>query len=179
MVKMLSRGSKGDDVLWVQEALAELGYDPGPIDGTFGEKTELAVIAFQGDYDLDMDGVVGEDTMAALEDPDDLDADEEEDEDFDDEDEDFDDEESEVLIILGGKVWKQGASGQQVAFLQELLDELGYEVDIDGEFGPQTLEAVQSFQADYDLDMDGVVGPKTIEALEEALEEDDEDDEDY
>jgi peptidoglycan hydrolase-like protein with peptidoglycan-binding domain len=32
------------DLKWVQERLQENGFDPGPIDGTWGPKTEAAVV---------------------------------------------------------------------------------------------------------------------------------------
>jgi peptidoglycan hydrolase-like protein with peptidoglycan-binding domain len=59
-------GSKGDVVRDIQQALALLGYDPGPIDGDFGPATRKAVIAFQKDQKLTADGVVGPQTAAAI-----------------------------------------------------------------------------------------------------------------
>lgn len=43
----------------VQEALAARGYQPGPIDGRDGPKTQKAVRLFQQDAGLDPDGQVG------------------------------------------------------------------------------------------------------------------------
>jgi peptidoglycan hydrolase-like protein with peptidoglycan-binding domain len=40
----------------VQAGLAKLGYDPGPIDGAMGGKTESAIRAYQRDYGLPVDG---------------------------------------------------------------------------------------------------------------------------
>lgn len=39
--------SKGDDVLALQQRLKDLGFDPGPIDGTFGRSTQQALWAFE------------------------------------------------------------------------------------------------------------------------------------
>ncbi len=66
----LRRGEDTDPELTaaLQRALLSAGYDPGPIDGTYGEQTEEAVIAFQEANDLAVDGVVGPDTAAALND---------------------------------------------------------------------------------------------------------------
>jgi hypothetical protein len=50
----------------LQRALKSAGYDPGPIDGTYGQQTEAAVVAFQETNGLSADGVVGPDTAAAL-----------------------------------------------------------------------------------------------------------------
>jgi peptidoglycan hydrolase-like protein with peptidoglycan-binding domain len=50
----------------LQEALSSAGYDPGPVDGTFGPRTEAAVVAFQQANGLSADGVVGPETASAL-----------------------------------------------------------------------------------------------------------------
>ena len=60
---------------------------------------------------------------------------------------------------------KKGAKGDKVKELQTLLDNLGYECEIDGSFGAKTLTQVLKFQKDYDLEQDGSVGPKTWKAL--------------
>jgi hypothetical protein len=62
----LKLNSKGEDVKTVQEILKQLGFQPGPIDGVFGEKTESAAIHFQEDQDLYADGIVGPTTWQAL-----------------------------------------------------------------------------------------------------------------
>ena len=50
----------------LQEALTAAGYNPGAADGTFGEQTEAAVVAFQEANGLAVDGRVGPETAAAL-----------------------------------------------------------------------------------------------------------------
>jgi peptidoglycan hydrolase-like protein with peptidoglycan-binding domain len=57
---------RGPAVLAVQQALAERGYDPGPLDGIYGETTEVAVIALQSARGLIVDGEVGPQTAAEL-----------------------------------------------------------------------------------------------------------------
>lgn len=64
---MLKLHSQGEDVRTLQENLAQLGCNPGKIDGDFGEKTEDAVILFQEKEGLYADGIVGTRTMRALE----------------------------------------------------------------------------------------------------------------
>lgn len=65
-MRILKRGSRGSDVRDLQNRLKNLGYDPGPIDGIFGPKTEAAVKKFQQDNGLVVDGIVGPKTYAAL-----------------------------------------------------------------------------------------------------------------
>lgn len=55
-----------DYVKWIQEHLQALGYDPGPVDGVNGEKTDAAIRLFQKENDLAVDGQVGELTHSAL-----------------------------------------------------------------------------------------------------------------
>lgn len=62
----LRLGSKGEAVLRLQKRLQELGYDPGPADGSYGWLTFAAVRDFQRAYRLDVDGVVGRRTRTTL-----------------------------------------------------------------------------------------------------------------
>ena len=72
--RTLRNGDKGPDVTVLQESLVLLGYDIGNygtlgngVDGDFGAKTERAVMAFQrANYDLEVDGIYGDHTHAAL-----------------------------------------------------------------------------------------------------------------
>lgn len=51
----------------MQELLARTGYlGPGYVDGVFDRATNRAVLAFQGDYGLIVDGVVGPETRRSL-----------------------------------------------------------------------------------------------------------------
>lgn len=58
----------GDSVIGLQNALKSLGYYAAPVDGIFGDKTRAAVLAFQTSYSLVADGLVGTETMQALND---------------------------------------------------------------------------------------------------------------
>lgn len=65
-------------------------------------------------------------------------------------------------------VLKRGMEGDTVKALQLLLIGYGYscgDTADDGDFGPATENAVESFQEDNDLDADGCVGPLTWAAL--------------
>lgn len=64
----LQKGDIGDDVKELQEKLIELGYSVGVdgADGEFGINTENAVIKFQTDNLIEVDGVVGKETLNAI-----------------------------------------------------------------------------------------------------------------
>jgi len=64
--RVLTRGMRGPQVAAVQQRLRQLGYDPGPVDGIFGPRTEESVRRFQRDRGLVPDGVVGEETRDHL-----------------------------------------------------------------------------------------------------------------
>lgn len=50
----------------IQKQLAQKGYDPGPIDGIWGRRTDAAVRSFQEKFGLEVDGIVGPVTYLAL-----------------------------------------------------------------------------------------------------------------
>ncbi|GLK77278.1 hypothetical protein GCM10008171_25320 [Methylopila jiangsuensis] len=53
--------------LEIQRRLQALGFDPGPLDGRSGPRTESAIRLFQTARGLSVDGVAGPNTRAALE----------------------------------------------------------------------------------------------------------------
>jgi putative chitinase len=53
--------------------------------------------------------------------------------------------------------------------LQTALRRLGFEIDVDGDYGPQTRETVKAFQVHSSLAADGIVGAQTQAALLKAL----------
>jgi N-acetylmuramoyl-L-alanine amidase len=57
---------RGDDVLYLQRRLDELGFDCGPVDGIFSPQLEVAVTEFQRNAGLNVDGIVGETTTDRL-----------------------------------------------------------------------------------------------------------------
>lgn len=69
----------------------------------------------------------------------------------------------------GQPTLQQGDSGQAVVTLQNDLDQLGYNLSQDGQFGPLTRAAVVNFQQNHALVPDGIVGPLTWAAINAAL----------
>lgn len=66
MHEVLRAGSSGQSVAYLQERLTTLGFLPGPVDGKLGSRTALAVRQFQASEHLQVDGIVGDRTWAAL-----------------------------------------------------------------------------------------------------------------
>ncbi|NJM70458.1 MAG: peptidoglycan-binding protein [Scytonema sp. RU_4_4] len=66
-------------------------------------------------------------------------------------------------------ILKRGSTGEHVEHLQHDLSLLGYELKIDGIFGPATENAVKKFQQDNNLTVDGIVGPQTGRLIGAAL----------
>ena len=62
----LEGGSKGDEVVQMQERLISLGYSPGAADGIYGSGTKQAVRQFQKQNGLEADGIAGPETLAVL-----------------------------------------------------------------------------------------------------------------
>jgi peptidoglycan hydrolase-like protein with peptidoglycan-binding domain len=62
-------------------------------------------------------------------------------------------------------VLRQGNFGGCVRHLQTHLNDFGYWLSLDSDFGPATRSAVRDFQVNRGLDVDGVVGPATWSAL--------------
>ncbi len=64
--RILTIGSRGDDVRSVQQILKDQGYSLGTADGNYGKRTARAVSDFQYDNDLEVTGKVNVGTLAKL-----------------------------------------------------------------------------------------------------------------
>lgn len=151
----LGVGDRGPKVQQAQQALDEAGHSPGAIDGHFGENTQAAAQDFQqeridsvqqtldngpppaargvlqqriNDLESELElGVIGDETQAQLAQ---VSRDEE---------------------IIGARTTEigEGDSGTAVLVAQQNLADADFSPGvIDGEFGPNTLEAAQDFQQD-------------------------------
>lgn len=61
-----------------------------------------------------------------------------------------------------------GSKGSDVTELQKLLNNNGYNLDVDGSFGSKTQAAVRDYQKKNNLSVDGIVGNNTWGALTKA-----------
>lgn len=62
----LRSGSRGPEVIRLQQLLLDFGFNPGPADGIFGPRTRTAVTEFQREVNIAVDGIVGPRTWIAL-----------------------------------------------------------------------------------------------------------------
>lgn len=146
-VAPLAHAQDVSEIAILQELLASRGFDPGAVDGVKGEATTAAILQAQAFYGLEQDGVVGAETLAALQSDDYRVSGREE-----------APEDPSTDPIIG--------SDMEVSTLQSLLKDGGfYAGEIDGIAGALTQDAVLKAQAFYGLPEDGIVGPLTLQAL--------------
>ena len=69
------------------------------------------------------------------------------------------------LYPVPDKPLRRGAKGVTVRWLQRELVNHGYDILVDGDFGPKTAAAVRDFQLQNVLVVDEIVGKKTVAAL--------------
>lgn len=62
----ISKGASGKKVIRLQNRLLLHGYDPGNVDGVYGEGTEEAVRRFQSDMELEETGIADDDVLERL-----------------------------------------------------------------------------------------------------------------
>ena len=136
----LERDSRGDQVRTLQKRLKELGFYNGSVDGSFGESTEVAVMAFQLMNNLTVDGKAGPATQRVL---------------------------YGSKANISYSSLRQGDDGSAVKNLQYTLYELGYyDGAIDGKYGQTTADAVRAFQIQNKITpVDGVAGTKTLSRM--------------
>lgn len=161
----LRRGSRGNEVKLIQYYLNFLSFFNNRLpsidaDGIFGPATENAVKAFQSEYGLTVDGIVGRDTWNRLQDayfstlnslPDEY--------------------RSYSSLLYPGYVITTGASGNVVTQLQMFLNVIAANnsavpsVAVDGVYGNETKNAVIAVQKLSGLEQTGAVGALTWNAI--------------
>ena len=153
--RTLRYGNSGSDVKWLQAALLHLGY-PCPIDGSFGFNTQRQLKKLQSYCGQTADGVCGPATRSA------------------------------IKSLLGSgssgapgadptiypeptRTLSKGMSGEDVKWLQTVLNKVGISVSVTGYFGTATEASVRTFQSRHGLTQDGVCGPVTRKALKAQI----------
>ncbi|WP_194191419.1 N-acetylmuramoyl-L-alanine amidase [Clostridium chrysemydis] len=63
---VLKKGSKGENVLFLQYGLHIIGFSPKGLDSIFGENTKISVEKFQKAFKLTIDGIAGDKTLNKL-----------------------------------------------------------------------------------------------------------------
>lgn len=148
----LEKGSSGEAVRNMQQAMQKLGYML-TADGKFGDSTMTAVKSFQKAHGLTADGIAGSQTLtllyslaaeaAATPKP----------------------TPTPSPAPVTYATLRKNDSGAAVLAMQNALKRLGYSVTADGKFGTGTQTAVKAFQKDHDLTADGAAGNQTLTLL--------------
>ncbi|MBV6627026.1 MAG: peptidoglycan-binding protein [Rivularia sp. (in: Bacteria)] len=146
----LSKGDEGQAVKALQERLRVAGFYYGNSTGIFGPITEDAVKRFQRAYGLDVDGIVGSQTLTKLPRS----------------GVGFGEEAPKSMTIAAARRNKEflglGDRGEPVRILQAQLIKAGYlKGQPNGYFGPYTADAVKRFQGANYLASSGIAGPTT------------------
>lgn len=136
----ISYGKTDFNVGAVQARLKTLGYYTGAVDGLWGNGTLAAVLKYQSDKGMTVDGVVGSGTASKLG----------------------------VTLSSSAKSGgiTKGKTAANIKSVQAALRSAGYyNSAVDGAWGRRTLCAVLHFQSDNGLTVDGVVGAGTEKKL--------------
>lgn len=70
-----------------------------------------------------------------------------------------------IPSVSDAAAFRLGDTGQEVVAIQQALVSSGYDVQVDGDFGPATRDAVLQFQKANSLTADGLVGALSYQAL--------------
>lgn len=165
--RILKKGSRGEDVKYMQECLITLGYSVGAskADGIFGSNTETAVKKYQANHKdiygkaLSVDGKIGEKSWYAIE-------------------RDYKEKTEKIKYT---RVLKLGMSGNDVKYMKDCLFKLKYYSKnitkiSNNTFGNDTEKAVKIYQKENKdtsgraLAVDGKIGEKTWYAVERDYE---------
>lgn len=136
----ISKGKTTYNIAVLQARLKTLGYYTKTVDGAWGNGTLAAVLRYQSDSGLSVDGVVGGGTERKLG----------------------------VTLSTSSKSGGivKGKTSSNVRAVQQRLKNLGYyNSTVDGAWGKRTMCAVMSFQSDHGLSIDGNVGGATERAM--------------
>ncbi len=150
--QLLQKGSDGDHVAALQEALIELGFLSSKADGIYGSGTANAVMAFQKKNDLPVTGYADVNMQALI---------------FNGKPLNSKGTKTEVktLSALPGQTVRSGDKGALVRSIQSMLQDKGYSVSVTGTYDSKTVTAVKAFQKKNGLTADGLCGENTQKLL--------------
>jgi len=154
---LIRRGSTGANVRLIQSYLntIRMNYPNIPqlvVDGVFGPITQSAVTAFQREFGLNPDGIVGPLTWGRIM-------------------EVFPRVAGSATLAYPGTLLRVGSTGRDVRLMQTFLMNLRPrnpsipQITVDGIFGPNMQAAVAQFQRLFGLNPDGIIGPLTWSAI--------------
>ena len=136
-----------DTVRDVQQKLKDLGIYSGDITGNIGAKTTAAIKSFQEKYGLTADGVIGNATLAKLNEV----------------------TSEKTTSAPAATPVASTVSAATIRDVQQKLKDLGmYSGSITGNAGQKTIAAVKAFQKKYGLTADGIIGSETLKKLNEV-----------
>lgn len=150
---VMKPGQVGNSVVGIQNALSSMGYD-APRTGIYDDKTKNLVKNFQSDFELSRDGLVGKNTLGALEDA---------------KKRSFHRNAPAIDGVRNGGLLQRGHRGSTVEKLQNTLRALGHSAPSNGHYDRRTERAVKDFQKSNNIEENGLVGPTTFGAMETNL----------
>lgn len=147
---ILSPGNTGETVRELQHRLWQLDWFEGRITDNFGDQTRLAVEGFQTKRGLPALGFVDQTTWDRLVEMSKTPT----------------HDEMHNILQPGPALLASGAKGDDVKDLQARLKQVAWFQDsVTGNYGPQTLKAVEGFQAKREIPVTGEVDQRTLDRL--------------
>lgn len=145
-VTILRMGStQREAVRWLQTELVQAGYQL-EVDGMFGRGTKAALMDYQLRHGLVVDGICGKMTINVMLNDNGIG-------------------QATSYPTPTGIVKVGTGRRTDVLWLQTNLTKVGYQLTIDGRFGPRTRAALMDYQLRHGLVIDGICGPKTIQSM--------------
>ena len=137
---------RGDDVRKLQQQLNKKDFSVGQADGIFGNVTDKSVRKFQSAAKILVDGIVGQQTLSALENY------------------------EKPTFTIPNPILRNGDRNIRVGQLQTILNHLGYNVgSVDNIYGQMTSNALRNYQRDNRLIVDGVYGNQSRNSIVDKL----------
>ena len=149
MATIVKQGSRGECARQAQEDLKRAGFNPGTIDGIFGNNSVAATKNFQASRKLTADGIIGPTTWSALNNSSSTPA----------------PSTSGVGVGYNTKTGKESLVQTRLVYHRDVRNEPFYTGKIDGLFGVGSMNALIAFQRDRGLAVTSTVDVATWNAL--------------